>query len=288
MEFRTVHTLEEGLEELARFGEDAKVLAGGTDLILQLKRGEISAPIVLNIEPLRALDFIHNSGGAEIGALTTHRTIADSSVLYVYTSLRHAANQVGGWQTQMVGTIGGNICNASPAADTLPPLLVHGAEVQLISAGRGPRWLALEDFIEGRRKTACAADEILVGLRLEPVKPRSSDAYYKVGRRAAMEIAIAGVATRVTVSSDGNTIEDARVAVCSVGPRAYRASAVETFLRGQAADPTVIKEAGELLVASTSAIDDIRSSRDYRQRVLPRVLTHLINECIEAARIGIH
>lgn len=281
MEFRTVCSTEEALETLMQEGEQAKVLAGGSDLMLQLKRKELEAGILVHIQRVSDLTGISSSDDVRIGSLVSHAEIIDSSLIRSnYGSLASAAGSIGGWQTQVVGTIGGNVANASPAADLIPPLLVHGATVHLASK-RDKRSMLLNDFLLGRRKTALASDELIIGLSLESKPKLTADKYLKVGRRSAMEVAIVGLAVRMTLEDDLETISNIRISVASCGPKAFLANSASSVLTGKRITSALISEAGEHLLSEASPIDDIRASAAYRMRLLPKVLEQAIVACIE-------
>ena len=284
MDFISVHTLDEAVAVLGRLGDDATVLAGGSDVMVQLERGDLRPSTLVHIEPLTELVGTERNGHLRLGALATHRTIATSPVVAQrHRSLAAAAALVGGWQTQAVGTIGGNIVNASPAADLIPPLLVHGATVTL-SSSAGDRTLALDSFITGRRQTARRGDELLTFVDLEEPPARTADSFVKVGRRSAMEVSIVAVAVRLTLAADTTTVEDVRIAVCSCGPRAFRAHDAERALLGQTIDADTLRAAGAVLLAQATPIDDVRASAAYRRRVLPRVLARAVAECAGTIR----
>lgn len=272
-------SLRETLEALANFGDEACVLAGGTDVMVQVARGEIRPDVLIHIERVPGLANIERNGHVRLGALATHRAIAGSQDMGDgYSSLPSAAGAIGGWQTQAVGTLGGNLGNASPAADLLPPLLVHGAQVELASVA-GTRRVALDQFLVGRRVTARRADELIIGVELEPVPQRSADSFVKVGRRSAMEVSIVGVAMRLTLDEELSKVLDARIAVCSCGPLAFRATEAEHVLVGQELSTDVIAAAGAALLGRAQPIDDIRASATYRRRLLPRVLGKALEDC---------
>ncbi len=283
MEFLSAQSIDEVLQALAQHGAKATLLAGGTDVMVQLERGEIKADLLLHIERLHELTGIVSKDGCiEIGALCCHRDLGTSKLLVSnYASICSAAASVGAWQTQSVGTIGGNICNASPAADLIPPLLIHGAEVTLSSKLRGERSLRLGDFLLGRRQTAREADELLTHISLESVPEHSADVYLKVGRRNAMEVAIIGLALRLSLSDDNRTITNVRIASCATGPVARRATGVENILKGQNYSTDLISEAGEALADGVTPIDDVRGSAAYRLMVLPRLLGRAMQVCKE-------
>ncbi|HKY46475.1 MAG TPA: xanthine dehydrogenase family protein subunit M, partial [Acidimicrobiia bacterium] len=268
IEFRSCRSEAEALAVLDEFGDDARILAGGTDLMIQYQRGEINPSVFLHIQKIPELGGITVNGSIAIGALTTHRRLVRHDEIRRHLpALAEAAATVGGWQTQEAGTLGGNLCNASPAADTVPPLLMADAVVGLASP-KGRRSMPLDQFLLGRRLTARQADELLTGIDLELPPPRTGEVYLKVGPRSAMEVALVGLAARLTLGEDGATVEDARVAVCSVGPRPFRAVEAEAVLTGSRLEGGAVAEAGELLARAASPIDDFRATGAYRRRVL--------------------
>lgn len=283
MEFRAARSVDEALTCLAEVGDEAQVVAGGTDVMIQHMRREIDPSVLLHIGRLNELDGIATNGALSFGTLTTHRNLATNPlVAAALPALAEAASTVGGWQTQEVGTLGGNLCNASPAADTVPPLLVADAHVELRSAA-GTRRLSLDEFLLGRRKTARLAHELLTTITAIPLGDRSGETYLKLGRRSAMEVAVVGLAVRLTFDETG-TVASARVAACSVAPRPYRATEAERVLAGSRLEAEVLAEAGRALVDSAVPIDDARASSAYRLRVLPGLLARAVGVCRD--RVG--
>ena len=228
MEFLSVASKDEALDLLERFGDDCAVMAGGTVLMRRIARGRQNSAAIISIERIKDLRGI-DSTARNIGSLVTLRQLATSPSLARYGSLRSAAAACGGWQTQNVGTTGGNICNASPTSDLLPPLLVHGARVNLESARRGRRTLALDSFILGLERMDRRPDELLVSVDVDPMRDDAVDTAVKVGRRSAMEIAAVSLAIRLVLRSDGRTIDDIRIAVGAVGPTVFRATEAEAI-----------------------------------------------------------
>jgi carbon-monoxide dehydrogenase medium subunit len=195
-----------------------------------------------------------------------------------FASLAEAANQVGGRQTQNVGTVGGNVANASPAADLPPALLLADARV-LLASSSGERTVALSDFFLARRQTARLPDELVTALVLDRPRPRSAEAYVKLGRRRAMEIAIVGLAMRLSFDEALEKIVDARVAVCAASQRPYRAADAEASLIGSAFDEIDLAAAGRLAARPASPIDDVRASADYRRRVIESLTVRAAQRC---------
>lgn len=281
MEFKVARSHAEALTTIAAFGTDATLLAGGTDVMVQLQRSELKPPVLLNIEQVGAWRTYDVSASSRIGALVTQRTLAeDLDIRARYSALAAAARLCGGWQTQSVGTLAGNVCNASPAADLTPALLVHGARVVLESERGGRRTLPLEDFVLGRRKVDRKPDEIVIQFELDTPPSRTVDAFEKVGRRGAMEISIVNVAARLSFTPD-QKVADARIAVGSVGPKPFRAIGAEQILKGQSVSDQVIGAAAHAVLEAATPIDDVRASRSYRLAVLPRVTARIIRQCLQ-------
>jgi carbon-monoxide dehydrogenase medium subunit len=278
MEFRSAETIAEALETLTEFGAEAQILAGGTDVMIQHMRREINPSLLLHIGRIPGLDQVTVNGTTRLGTLVTHLRLATDPVIGErYPALAEASSTVGGWQTQEVGTVGGNVCNASPAADTAPPLLVSGAVFHL-EGPSGRRAVGGEEFFVDRRTTARRPDELLVEIELPEVPPRTGETYVKLGRRSAMEVAIVGLAARLTIDPEG-LVERARIAVCSVAPRPFRATAAEQILQGSRLEDEAVAEAGIALVDASSPIDDSRATASYRRRVLPGILARAVAEC---------
>lgn len=284
MEFVATKSVEECVAVLSRHGEDARLLAGGTDLMMQLQHGELDPGILVHIEGIESLrDVTSHNGAVRLGALVTHRQVSRSPHLSSgLPALAEASATVGGWQTQEVGTVVGNVCNASPAADTLPPLLVADTTVRLEGPG-GSRTVALTDFVTGRRRIARDPDELVTALTLQPVGARTGEVYLKVGPRRGMEVALVGLAVRVSLDADG-VATDVRVAVCSVAPVPYRVTVAEQILIGSTLDHEAVGEAGSVLASLASPIDDPRASASYRRRILPGLLARAAEIAATRAR----
>ena len=278
MEFVDAEELADALSTLAERGADAMVLAGGTDVMVQYLRGDIAPPTLLHVRRLEPLKGIDLDGRTRLGALTTHwQLMTDPRILGDHRSLVEAAATVGGRQTQNVGTVAGNVVNASPAADLLPPLLVADAAVTLQSSA-GTREIGLADFLLGRKRTARRPTELVTRISLDRPGPRTGEIYLKVGRRRAMEVAVVGLAVRLSFGEDG-TVTDARIGVCSVAPTPFRASEAEAALTGTTLEDAAVAEAGELLRKSASPIDDARATAAYRRRVLAPLLGQAVHAC---------
>ena len=295
MEFTRAISEEHAVAWLASRGDATCVVAGGTDVMMQYARGEVAPASLLYIGAITALGTVGGGrdgvadGGADagaasrFGALVTHRLLArDPIVRRRHPALAEAAATVGGWQTQSVGTLGGNLCNASPAADTAAPLLVADAVVELRSASQTRR-LPLHEFFLGRRTTARRADELLTAVEANPAGPAAGEIYLKVGRRGAMVVAVAGLAVRLTFDGQ-DRLRDARVALCSVAPAPVRAVETERVLAQGGATAEAVRQAGAALEREVSPIDDSRATAAYRRQILSGLLERAVACCRARAR----
>jgi len=238
------------------------VLAGGTDLYPAHVGRKVAAPL-LDITAIAGLRGIRrDDGGWAIGATTTWTDVVRADLPPLFAALKAAAREVGGVQIQNTGTVAGNVCNASPAADGTPVLLALGASVVLRSE-RGERELPLDEFVLGSRRTARAADELVVAVRIPARSARARSAFAKLGGRRYLTISISTVA--VVVDSDGaGAIAEAGVAVGSCSAVARRLPALEARLLGAAAGTDLARLLDPADLAPLAPIDDLRGSAAYR------------------------
>jgi CO/xanthine dehydrogenase FAD-binding subunit len=276
-DLRLPGSLSEALALLAREPGAWQPFAGGTDLMVLLEAGKLSHKqffSVSRLDDLRGIEM--NADYLTLGALTTYTEVQDHQTLQKeFPLLCAAAKETGSIATQNRGTLGGNIMNASPAADTPPALLVYDAEIELVSQ-RGIRWLPYHGFHTGYKKTRIASDELLRAIRLPWRIKRWRQYYRKVGTRKAQAISKVCFAGAALV--DIGAIQDVRIAVGSVAPIVYRAVKTEDALRGHSITPTVIAAAKETLVREIAPIDDIRSTARYRLRVAQNLLEEFLSE----------
>ena len=259
-------SLPEALEMKKSYGEKAKVLAGGTDLLVLLKDQKLTAEVVMSLSRIRELNFIrHEEGkGVTLGALATHGAVAASPIIQrKFPDLAEACSQVGAVQIQNLGTVGGNLCNASPAADAAPPLLLMDAALSLVST-RGARSVSVHDFFQGPRRTVLQADEILKEIFIPQIPDRRGATYLKLGRRKAMEIAIVGIGVAIHLNGSDQLVSDCRIAMGSVAPTPLRARRAEEILRNQEIREELIEEAAAVAAEEACPISDVRASQEYR------------------------
>jgi len=254
-------SLEEALDAVARGG--GRLLSGGTDVFPALDGPRLDEAVIdlSRIDSLRGIATAADR--IRIGARTTWTDLLKAPLPRGFDGLKAAAREVGSVQIQNVGTIGGNLCNASPAADGIPPLLTLDAVVELASP-RGRRTLPLESFLTGYRRTARGADEILVAVVVPRTFARARSAFLKLGARRYLVISIAMVAVALDVDGAGR-VAGARVAVGACSAVAQRLRALEADLLGARADASLGEAAQAAHLDGLSPIDDVRASAAYRR-----------------------
>ena len=268
--------LPEDLDECLRFladrGPESKLLAGGTDLLPQMKNGVTTPKHVIDLTGVARVHLLESEAkaGLRIGSAVPARQVElDARVRNGYAAIADAAALIGSVQVRNLASVGGNLCNAAPSADMAPPLLA--LEAQAVIAGpKGERRVPLSDFFAGVRKTVLGPDELLVEIVTPPPGPRSGGSYIRHTPRRELDIAVVGVASQVTLSN--GVCAKARIALAAVAPTPIRATAAEAALEGKALTPELIDRAAELAVQSARPISDQRGSADFR-RHLVRVLT---------------
>ena len=261
-------TLEEVIELLTKI-RGSRVLAGGTDLLVDLKTGRVSAEALVDIGAIRELRGVEDLGDRiRIGAATRLQEIVESDVVArELPLLRNAVESVGSWQIRNLATVGGNLCNASPAADTAPPLLAYEAELVIVGP-RGTRAVPITKFFTGYRRTALEEGEILKEIVIGK-RAWSGWSYIKLGRRSSFTLSIVSVA--VLTSTRGGVLEDVRIALGSVAPTPIRAYRAEGYLRGREVSLEVLERAAEIAREEVSPIDDVRASAWYRREMVYRL-----------------
>ena len=275
-EYLAPHGLQEAIDLLRQRGDGGRPLAGGTDLVPQMKDGGAKFPlpsyvVSLRLVPeLKGIEF-SESQGLRIGAGVTMAELAESPVIRErFPIIAEGAGLVGSIQTMNMATVGGNLCNAAPSADTAPPLLT--CEAQAVIAGpAGRRTLPLEEFFLGPGRTALAADELLVELRMATPPPRTGGIYIRHTPRKQMDIAVVGVGVLLTLVA-GDRIQRARIALGAVAPTPVRAKQAEAVLEGKEASEELFARAAEAAAGECKPISDVRGSAEFR-RHLVRVMT---------------
>lgn len=285
-EYHEPSSVAEAVDLAARFGEAASFLAGGTDLIVQIERGRIAPRHVIGLRRVPGLDGIEANGHVALGARVTHRAIERTPAFAgTLRCLVEGAEVIGGHQVRNVATVGGNLVNASPAADLVPCLLALDADVTLAGPD-GERTLPAVRFLLGPNRTARRPEELLTRVTMPAPPARSATAFLKAGRRRAMEISVVCVAARLTLDASLEHCLDARVALGAVAPTAVRVPAAERALEGQPVGGDAFRRAAEAARAACRPIDDVRASAAFRQHLVGVLVRRALDRCVERARRG--
>lgn len=260
-------TLVEALQ-LHKENPNVTLLAGGTDLLVKLNEQIMKPKVVLDLSLIKEMHGIQlKDGQITLGALTTHTEIVNSEILQKFApALVQASSMVGSLQIRNRGTIGGNICNASPAADAVPALIALGAEIRLMKA-KQERIVPLEDFFLGSGKTILAPGEILTQVLLKAQGPNQGSAFRKLGKRKALAISVVNAGVFMEIDAESQIIRKVRIALGSVAPTPMRAKQAEKLMLGQRMTKELLKEIELSVAAEVRPIDDIRSQAEYRRRV---------------------
>jgi CO/xanthine dehydrogenase FAD-binding subunit len=256
------------LDEHARDGRRAQVLAGGTDLLVQLRGVDRAPRTIIDIKNVVETGELRLGADAVfIGAAIPSAVLNDNAELtQLFPGLIEAADLIGSTQIQGRASIGGNLCNASPAGDTIPALIAAGARC-VIAGGNGIRELPVEDFVVGVGRNALAVGEFLLGLKLAPPAPRTADAYLRFIPRTEMDIAVASCGVSVTLDATG-ICTAARVGIGAVAPRALLVPEAAGALVGTRVDTAALTAAGAACSAAATPISDKRGTAEYRRRIV--------------------
>ena len=287
-EYFAPHSLDEAVALLKERGDGVKLLAGGTDLLVQMKEAGLhpSAVVSLHALPeLRGVEF-DEKAGLVVGAATDMMTIeAFPAVRERFTALADGAAIVGSVQTRNMATLGGNIANAAPSADTAPPLVVLDAVAE-VAGPDGSRQVPVGELFAGPGRTALAPHEVLVSFRLPTPPPRTGSVYQRHTPRKIMDIAAVGVAVRLTLTSDADTIREARICLGAVAPTVIRAPEAEEALIGQSPSEELLVQAAELAQAAARPISDVRGSAEFRRYLVGVLTKRCLGIALERAKAG--
>jgi carbon-monoxide dehydrogenase medium subunit len=265
-EYVAPKSVDDAIAVLAKHNGNARLLAGGTDLIVQLREHLRTADVVVDVKKIpEVMEIRAESGGRLwIGAgVPCFRIYGDEQIARSRAGLVDAARIIGGWQIQSRASLGGNLCNASPAADSIPALIAEGA-VCHIAGARGRRTLAVAEFCTAPGKNALAAGEMLVGIELPAVAPSTASAYERFIPRNEMDIAVVGAGSWVKLDASGKSIAEARISLGAVAPTPLVAVAAAQFLTGKPATEEAFAQAGELAKRIAKPISDMRGPAEYR------------------------
>jgi len=266
------------VREACRFLQEhhgrAKVMAGGTDLLVHIKHRTLIPQYVIGLKHLSDLGYVEYSEdrGLRIGTLATHQSVADNPVINErFGALGAACSKVGTPQIRSMGTVGGNLCNGSPSSDSAPPLIALDAAVKLLGVG-GERVIPLEAFFVGPGETALRTGEILTEIQVPSPTLRTKLTYVKLPARTRVDMAAVSAAVLVTLDSKNEICQDIRIVLGAVAPIPLRARRAEEVLRGKKIEDHLIQQTAQRASEEAQPISDIRSSADYRREMV-KVLT---------------
>lgn len=268
-------SLDEAISMVESYGERAKYIAGGTDLLVKIKEGKLRPDYLVSLKKIPGLDELNWQGTPEaetrIGALVTHRQLELSPVTrWHYPIIHDAVSNIGSVQIRNVATIGGNLANAVPSADGAIPLVALDARVR-IQGPKGSREMELLHFFLGPGQTVLERGEVLTEIILPPKSPRTGGAYMKFGRREAMELPIVGVGVVLELEEEGERCKKAAIALGVAAPTPMRAHQAEKFLEGKEINEKVLDEAGRIASEESKVRDSVRGAAWYRREMV-RVL----------------
>jgi len=275
-------SIQEAVKLLSKYGEKGAVIAGGTD-VLAMKDPRTEA--LMDITGLGLSYIKSDSQGLRIGATTTLVDIETSTILSKgsYNIITQAAHKVGTPLIRNMGTIGGNLCNASPSADTPPPILALGAKLKLVNP-QGSREVPLDEFFAGPFRTVKRADELLTEIMIPPLAPRTGASYQWLTKISTIDESLVGVAALVVLDDKGEVIKDARIGLISVAPTPMRARKAEGMLQGKEVSDGLIEEVARMVADETKP----RSRPDYRRSMSAVLAERTINDAIARAKSTEH
>jgi len=284
-EYLAPKTVKEVCKLLSQYKGRVKIIAGGTDLLVKMKDRELTPQYLVGIKKIENLDYIHYNAvtGLSIGALTSHQSIANSPIVREkFPILAMAAAEIGTPQIRNMGTVGGNLCNAAPSADTASPLIALGAMVKLVSSKR-ERTIALEKFFTGPGETVLNDDELLTEIQVPNLPPRTGGTYLKLFSRGAVDIATVGVAAMLTLGKN-ECCDRARIVLAAVAPTPLRAKRAEEVIEGKKIENAIVEKTAEIAVEEAQPISDVRSSAEYRREMVRVFTKQAIIQSLEQAK----
>lgn len=279
-------SVEHAVTLLAQAHGRARVLSGGTDLIVALREGKLETDLVVDVKrisEISALDF-DPIEGLYIGAsVPCHRIYNHAEIARCFAGLIDAAQLIGGVQVQGRASLGGNLCNASPAADSIPALIVHSAICD-IAGPQGRRHVAVEDFCSAPGRTILQAGDLLVALRIPAPQPGFGAAYLRFIPRNEMDIAVVGVGASVQLDESRTMITSARIALGAVAPTPLYVPEAGAALIGQAPSAEAIAHAADIARAAARPISDMRGTAEYRRHLVAVLTRRALTKAIERAQ----
>jgi len=280
------HTLRQALSMLQQYGDQARIVAGCTDFLVRWRTGVWNPQYVINLSHVPGLDSISYStrNGLRLGPLVTVQTLErHPAVREHYPALASGATSFAGVQIRNLATVGGNVCNASPAGDILPALLAFETQCKIVGP-EGEHWVALDKFFKGPGITAVQCGEILTEFRLPRPARNSGSLYIKHSPRGSMDISAVGVASVVSLRDRGRVCDNVKITLGAVAPTPIRAYGAEELLRGQTITPELIQVVAQEAQNIAKPIDDVRATGAYRKAVVRALVQRTLEKSIEMAQ----
>jgi len=278
-------SIKEAISLLSEFGQKAKVISGGTDLLMQMKQKELLPDYLISLGDIPDLDYIRYDEimGLKIGVLTKVVNIANSPLIRSkFSILAQAASLLGTPTIRNQATIGGNLCNAAPSADTAPPLLVLGATAKIEGAAGG-KIIPFQNFFIGPGQTILENNDLLTEIQVSNLLPHCGGVYLKQTRGQGADLALVGVAALVVM--EGKILRDVRIALGAVAPTPIRAKGAEEILKGNELDNQLLEAASQAAVNEAKPIDDVRSSAGYRRKLVAVLTRRAVTQAVEQAEV---
>lgn len=286
IDYISAQSVGEAAALLSDHGDRARIMAGGTDVIVQVREGRRDIDVLIDVKEIAELAAIEYSAAAGLtlgAAAPLYLVYGDAEVAAAYPGLMDAARIIGSVQIQGRASIGGNLCNASPAADAICPLIVHSATCN-VQGPSGSRTIAVDDFCTAPGQTALEQGELLVSIQLPAPKANSGGFYLRFIPRNEMDIAEVGAGAYVTLDASGQQIESARVALAAVAPTPLYVPAVGDHLAGKTISDELIQEAAEIAQAAARPISDMRGTAEHRKHLTAVLTRRALNGAIARAR----
>jgi carbon-monoxide dehydrogenase medium subunit len=281
-EFVEPHTIEEAIKWMATYGGKAKFMAGGTDLIVRMKMGRANPEVIVNLSKVPSLRYLIIERGLHIGVLTTFRQIERSALIQKqYTALHEAARAVTSTQIKTMGTLGGNLCHGSPAADSAPPLIAFGASVKTMERDK-ERTIPLEVFFTGPGQTLLNQEELMIEIQIPEPEGNTGSAFIKLGRVSAD---LAKVSVAVVIKREQNVCRDCKIVMGSVAETPLRTKKAEIILKGKRFKENLVEKASLQVSEEIKPISDLRSTAWYRKEVSKILVRDAINLAWERAAL---
>ena len=275
-------TTEEAISLLSKYNGKAKLIAGGTDLVTQMRQKQLRPQYVVDITGISGLDHIDydDKQGLRIGALTPIRSLEMSAELQQrYPAISQAASQLGSVAIRNVATLGGNLCNAAPSAETAPSFIALSVKAR-IAGPDGERIVSLEDFFTGPGSTVLKTGDLLVEIQVPPPSPQTKGVYLKHGIRGAIDLAIVGVAVILTMDAKSEVCQDINIVLGAVAPTPMRARNAEEMIRGKRIDEALISKSAQAASEESRPISDVRASAQYRKEMVAVFTRRALREAI--------